>query len=273
MDLIVYLSQLGVVTCKKCQIGVLPNSQWGTHFRKHHINHQTRQKMRQRILEYPEVIENDQQLGAQFQYPVRQPPIPHVTVYRDGLACEMQKDGQTCEYVGRSQPHMKEHCRDQHGWINEQGRGGSIRQRRSIERPWRKDVCCQRLFHAGPKCGYFEVRPPAAERHIEQGQAGSVDRGLLADRLYDEIRRKQEAMESDRIEPGQKLDANPWLKRVGWARHLSGFEWDTLIPLIALPREEETTLKNICDSFDRMINIGRVSPERRKLRTGRTDGA
>jgi hypothetical protein len=82
-----------------------------------------------------------------------------------------------------------------------------------------------------------------------------IDRGQMAERLYEEIRQKQEALQNDRIEEGQKLDANPWLERVEWARHLAGFKWDTLIPLIELPREDETTLRIMCRSFDRMIDI------------------
>ena len=146
---------------------------------------------------------------------------------------------------------MKVHCRNAHNWVNTQPQGGSIRQRRSIQRPWREGVHCQRLFHSGPRCGYFEVRPTTETREQEH-----IDRDEKVDQMLEEICQKQEAMENDRIEPGQKSDAQSWLERVEWARHLAGFHWDTLIPLIALPQEEEPALQRICQSFDRMIDIG-----------------
>jgi hypothetical protein len=42
----------------------------------------------------------------------------------------------------------------------------------------------------------------------------SIDRGQMAERLYEKIRQKQEVLQNNRIEEGQKLDANPWLERV-----------------------------------------------------------
>jgi len=130
-----------------------------------------------------------------------------------------------------------------------------MRQRKAVQRPWRGGVHCQRLFHSGPRSGYFEVQAveQAVERSDVDGDRG--DRTQVVERLYEEIRQKQEALQNDRIEKGQKLDANPWLERVEWARHLAGFRWDTLIPLIEMPREDEITLQTMCKSFDRVIDI------------------
>jgi hypothetical protein len=184
MDLIEQLSQFGIIVCKKCQIGVLPNSQWNSHFRKHQVAHSVRQGMRECMLEDPQIIRDEQQLEEKFEYPVGEVSLPQLPVYRDGLRCEMAGEGEEqCRFVCRSPTHIKAHCRTQHGWINRQGRGGSMRQRQSVQRPWREGVHCQRLFYSGPRCGYFEVQ--AVEPGITEG-----DRGGRVERLYEKIRRK-----------------------------------------------------------------------------------
>ena len=258
MDLIERLSQFHIVVCRKCQIGVLPNSQWDSHFRRHKVAHRMRQMMKRRVLEDPDIIHNESELSDRFQYPVREPAIEQLPVYPDGSACsERGEDGQICNYVCRTSKGMREHYQQEHDWVNDQKRGGSMAQRQSIERPWRTNVHCQRLFHSGPKNGYWEVQAPAASS-IEEGTNGEI---ANVDEMFEAIRVKQEERESQEqvVRPGGKLDANPWLERVEWARHLKGFHMDTLIPWIELPRTEETTLITMCKVFDRVIDIAQES--------------
>ncbi len=92
MDLIIPLSQFHIIVCKKCQIGVLPNSQWDSHFRKHKISRQLRQTMKERALADPAAIQNEIELRDRFQYPVHQSAIEELPIYTDGLACEMHYD-------------------------------------------------------------------------------------------------------------------------------------------------------------------------------------
>lgn len=264
MDTIELLLRFPLVICKKCRVAVLPNSQWDTHFKKHDIGPRMRHRMKEQVLGNPDIIQSERELETRFQYPDREDALAQLPTYTDGLACnERKENGQRCGYMCRALTGMKEHYRKEHDWSNDQKRGGSLLQRRSIRRPWREGVHCQRLFRTGPRSGYFEVRPvegnhldPGHGDRLDPGHGGEAGRGSLVERLYEEIRQKQAALQNDRVEEGQRLDANPWLERMEWARHLAGFTWDTLIPLIDLPREEEIPLRIMCRSFDRMIDIG-----------------
>jgi hypothetical protein len=236
MDLIQGLDQYHIVIYKKCRVGVLPSSQWDSHFKRHKVAFRLRQKMKESVLKDPNIIHNESELDERFRYPVKGSAIEQLPVYNDGLACNMvQGDGETCQYTYRSQTQMKDHYRHEHGWINGQGRGGSMKQRQSVERPWRKNVYCQRLFHSGPKCGYWEVQAPASGARDVEGRTHNESPGV--NEMFETIRTKQEERENQLqvVSPGEKLDANPWLERVEWVRHLDGFHMDTLIPWIELP--------------------------------------
>ena len=50
------------------------------------------------------------------------------------------------------------------------------------------------------------------------------------------------------------MDANPWLNRTGWARHLEGFEWGTIAQWGEKPSEEEITLQTIYRVFQSVVD-------------------
>lgn len=258
MELIEYLPHFRVVVCKKCRIGVLMNSQFDTHFkRRHQVASMTRRAMKEMILrQHPQSIQNERLLEEQFQYPIRQAPLPRITTHEDGFACNMaDKADQPCPYVCQSLTSIKDHCREEHGWINPQPSGGSINQRRAIQRPWRENVRCQRLFHHGPRNGYWEVGPEQ-ETRTEAVQPVSSQAEIVEQKLA-EIQEKAAELRArqDQVQPGVKLDANSWLERVGWTHHLQGIRWDTLIEWAALPKDEEVVLQRMCRSLDRVVDI------------------
>lgn len=258
MELVGYIPRWDIVVCKKCQLGILMNGQFETHFRrKHNILKLTRQIMRDQIRQqHPHAVESEQKLVEQFQYPIRGRSLVDIPTFMDGLACSMvDKASQPCTYVCQSLTSMKDHCREEHGWINPQSSGGSIDRRQAIQRPWRENVSCQRLFHHGPRSGYWEVTPDTATPHNAVQPASS--QAEFAEQMLAQIREKEASIRArdDLVRPGIKLDANAWLERVGWADHLQGIRWDTLIAWAALPQDDEPMLKRMCRSIDRVVDI------------------
>jgi hypothetical protein len=71
--------------------------------------------------------------------------------------------------------------------------------------------------------------------------------------VWEQIQQRQRSQrdESEPIQPEEKFDANPWLRRTKWTNHLEGFTMDTLIPWIQMPSKKEPVLQSICDSIDR----------------------
>lgn len=259
MELIGYVSRFHVVVCKKCHMGVLMNSQFDTHFkRQHQVGGITRKAMRKRIMEqYPQAIQDEQSLMKRFQYPTRQAPLPEIPTQDHGLACDMIRHigGPSCEYVCHDVRGMQRHCHQEHGWINPQPSGGSITQRCATPRPWREEVRCQRLFHHGPRNGYWEVIPDKGTPTEAVRAVGSQPE--FAEQMLAQIREKEATIRArdNHVQPGTKLDAHQWLERTEWPSHLQGFRWKTLIGWAALPQEGEEPLRRMCKSLDRVIDI------------------
>jgi len=137
------------------------------------------------------------------------------------------------------------------------GRGGSVRQRRSHTYPWRENVHCQRCFTHGSRQEYFEV---AASSPNEDETAPVCAAPDMAGRGHQELERiiekqREIARQQAVAEPEQMSDNNPWLERLEWAHHLAGFTFEEMIPWAALLQEEEITLQRICSSFTRTINV------------------
>lgn len=81
----------------------------------------------------------------------------------------------------------------------------------------------------------------------------------MAEKVRQELERitqKQEVIAGQQAiaQAEQISDTNPWLERVEWAHHLTGFTFEEMIPWAALPREDEITLQRICEGFGQMVN-------------------
>ena len=160
LDLVTVIPHHHIVLCQHCQIGVLLDEQWDRHFGVlHKLPLAARSAMKSRVVtQDPDIIKTSQQLVEEFQYPSGKVPLPHLPIYSDGIAClEYLLEGALCQYVCRSKPGIKQHYQNKHGWQNLQARGGSQAQRSDIQRPWQTEVQCQRLFHNGPRNGYWRV--------------------------------------------------------------------------------------------------------------------
>jgi hypothetical protein len=148
---------------------------------------------------------------------------------------------------------MQEHSWNKHAWksANIGGRPERNVVKSSPEVPWRSGVHYQRFFAQGPKSGYFEVM-----RDQEHTQVAVAEQSPY-DQLQSRIAQGFERVEAASIEKIKATDEsrepNPWLRRVGWARHLSGLERTKLRALVRPVEAEEPVLEAIHEAFRRLI--------------------
>lgn len=162
MDLVTIIARFHIVVCQRCQVGVLLDRQWDTHFgRLHQLSLAARNALKARVLKQDsQLIQTQDNLVERFQYPAGQIPLPQIPVFEKGYACnETLLNGERCLYACLAKTSMKIHCEEKHSWQNPQPPGGSAARRRDIVRPWRENVLLQRLFLYGPLNGYWEVSP------------------------------------------------------------------------------------------------------------------
>jgi hypothetical protein len=113
-------------------------------------------------------------------------------------------------------------------------------------------VHCQQFFKQGPKSGFFEVA--SFENIGEDEQATDVwakVQKMTVERLeHIEKKAKEKVEEAD-----ENAEPNPWLKRVGWVRHLKEKDPERLRAAIEPPDpNEEPELQAIIESFGRVVS-------------------
>ena len=141
----------------------------------------------------------------------------------NGFCCTMVPD---CNYIGTSLRRIREHLKSKHQWLHPTKpgrRSKALEDPRALEGPWRYPVSYQRFFQRGPYSNYFEValgdtlrpiRGPNAEPTLEDA-ISSFQAKANTLRLQDSQPFK---------EPDDFLAPNPWLRRLGSATHLQGFQ-------------------------------------------------
>lgn len=154
----VHLPRLNVVVCTHCKTAILAD-EVKTHLRQPRHRRSLTPKQRQEvsisILDIPNILTNQDDL-VEWAFPSPDTePIPYIEPpLGDGLGCN------ECGYVVRDLGRMQEHCRKEHGWINDWKKGGNVRYKKQLERPpppWRCNVVCQRIFKFGARSSWCEV--------------------------------------------------------------------------------------------------------------------
>ncbi|KAB5513537.1 hypothetical protein GE09DRAFT_933458, partial [Coniochaeta sp. 2T2.1] len=66
------------------------------------------------------------QVESDVIYPApADPPVTQLPVYHDGLMCTGRDEhGKECSYICRTPRGIRKHCSKEHGWVNDQKRGG-----------------------------------------------------------------------------------------------------------------------------------------------------
>ncbi|KAI7722348.1 hypothetical protein KC353_g581, partial [Hortaea werneckii] len=152
---------------------------------------------------------------------------------------------------------MRKHCKEKHGWVNQQKRGGDVRtkQLHARNKIWTQNRACQRFFKVNSWQKYFEV--------------ASQDEGAITERQTSQKHEFFRAQEDD-VQQAQRDaadDANrvhgfddhvsavvPWLRETGVADHICGLRKDQIRTAIAVPPSgEESNLRTIIDAMQSLL--------------------
>jgi hypothetical protein len=253
MDQFIHLPEHRVVICRKCQYAVLP-SEIDAHFTKkpeHALDKPSRRRITNAVAEIDGLISNGEVLqhgGFQFP-PSTSEAIPELLPpRRNGLRCKFNtNDGLQCPYVSSHREKIQKHCREIHQWENPKRKGRPRAKEKEQPVPWETDISCQRFFIQGPYSRYFEVqRSPEGIKIEEPWEKAQRIIGIRMAKAEEKQRRIEVTDESQ--------EANPWLRRVGWARHLEDLNRTDLMGLVAeIDEETEPVLSIIKESFNRVI--------------------
>jgi hypothetical protein len=113
--------------------------------------------------------------------------------------------------------------------------------------PWIIKVHCQNFFIRGPGAQYFEVQ---AARSSPAIPSGGVDLEAAKTELKQAMQQAEEDTRRQITELEEAQEPNPWLCRVGWVKHLEGFDQEELRALVALVKDNEIELEVLYKAFD-----------------------
>ena len=154
---------------------------------------------------------------------------------------------------------MREHCRQKHGWVNQQKRGGDVRAKQvhTSNKIWTEDHTCQRFFKATSWQRYFEV----ARQNVPPGRSNQPRTDQREDFFRsqeDDVRRA----ERDAVDDANRVHGFndhvsavvPWLRETGIADHVHGLSKDEIRTAIAVPPPgEDDTPRVIIDAMESLL--------------------
>lgn len=184
-------------------------------------------------------------------------PIAGLTSRGDGLVCSWER----CWYTCISLQGIQKHCKDEHGWVNQQKRGGDMRQKskHASNRIWRDGQSCQRLFRAVGWPAYVAV-----ETSVEAANQEDISQRVKADRQHQREERKAAAAQ-EKIKESIRSQADPWVELTEWVPHLQDVPRAVLLrarqpacgEMDAHGKEEEPSddagLREACKAMERLI--------------------
>lgn len=245
-----------ILICIGCQYAIVP-SHLTTHLRVYHPRSTLEQ--RRNFVTKVEGYSTLANIHEEVVYPTpTDPPVPYLPVFFDGLRCDWVNDREiACSYVCRDLRLMRKHCKQEHGWVNQQKRGGDVRMKslHTRNKIWTPDCACQRFFKVNSWQKYFEIA-----KHDE----------TVSPKRQTSLRYKFFRVQEDDIQQAQRDaddDANrvhgfddhvsavvPWLRETGIADHIQGLRKDEIRTAIAVPLPgDESNLRMIVDVMESLL--------------------
>ncbi|KAE8822995.1 hypothetical protein HRS9122_10470 [Pyrenophora teres f. teres] len=250
-----HLPELHVIVCQPCATAI-PPAQVVTHLKERHpkVAVATRKSLAAIVHALPDLAWSPG--DVRVPKPAKE-PIAGLQSRGDGLVCLLER----CWYTCISLQGIQKHCKEEHGWVNQQKRGGDMRQKskHASNRIWRDGQCCQRLFRAVGWPAYVAV-----ETSVEAANLEDISQRVKADRQHQREEREA-AMAKEKIKEGIRSQADPWLELTGWVPHLQGIPRAALLrakqpvggEIDAHGREEvaldDTGLRHVCKAMERLI--------------------
>jgi len=230
----IHFPQYRVIICKECGSAVVP-AHLKTHLGTKHtyLTVKTRNCIIQAAAAQIHALAKSEE-DVVYPSPTSE-PVPHLTVWRDGLKCTADKqDGSQCGHIRRGLQNMQAHCREQHGWMGTRKRGRPEKGRRPEEegerevKPWVRDVHCQQFFKTGGFQRLFEVgaRPEETRQLAREQVADPIQQQVEAafQIATAEVEKADKETESAVQPDDNRYVTNAWLNRAGWAKHLAGLD-------------------------------------------------
>lgn len=185
-------------------------------------------------------------------------PIVGLPVFYNGIRClGTTGKGRRCRYVCRTIDGIQKHCKKEHQWVNQQKRGGHVRQKQahSANKLWKDGRACQRFFKVGEWQRYFEVSATASPVNNE---TTTEQKGQFFQRQYGEVQGAEQSIAdaANRVEgfDGHRSAVIPWLQTTGIADHLHGLKKDEIRAAIALPTDDaDAVLPRLLQSMEAML--------------------
>lgn len=173
-----------------------------------------------------------------IRYPTEKiPPIAYLSIKKDYLKCLylIGDNNKPCGYITSSLKNIKRHLKDNHNWTNPKKRGRARRIDNSDRASslWQNGIFCQQFYLIGSDHRLFEVASP--DTVAPASELAEIGTKKLEIRL-------SELDPATRPDPAviSRLEPNPWLNRAGWARHLAGFDKDTIRSWTELPDSDDS---------------------------------
>jgi hypothetical protein len=261
MEYFVHLPDYQVVICKECKHAVLPGH-IDAHLggEKHGLKKPDRDMILEEIAEINGLIGNEETLKrCEFPFPpaISQPIAELVAPNGGAFECKLETGGRLCTYICCTEYGMRQHCWAEHRWKSTD-KGGRPqkhqKKKRAKEIAWNTGIYCQRFFIQGPKSNYFKVENPQPRTHPNPQIQSRIDQFTKARQELERALRAAEDEENRKIkEFEESREPNRWLRRVGWAQHLTDIDRSEAREWIETPDEEEPELQILCTAFDWMI--------------------
>jgi hypothetical protein len=250
MNPFIHLPDYHVIVClgPRCKYAILPvHADSYLREERHNYSKEQREQVIQEISQIGGLIQDTRGLES-FTFPKPSSlAIPELKLAKKGLQCIQ------CGYICCNPVNMRDHCKVVHEWRNKQKKGRPSHKKRQSkpEQPWILGIYCQQFFAQGSKKQLFEVmrEEVVEERELEPDIWAKVQK-MTAERLEHIKKAKEKVKEAD-----ENAEPNPWLKRVGWVRHLKEKDPERLRAAIEPPNpNEEPKLQVIIESFGRVVS-------------------
>ncbi|KAK0263154.1 hypothetical protein LTR35_017583 [Friedmanniomyces endolithicus] len=179
------------------------------------------------------------------------PPVNGFPIDYDGFGCNtIQRNGLVCQHIVRTRRGIQDHCAAQHGWVNEQRRGGhaTLKQIDSPNRTWTTNVGCQTFFQHPKWLRYFQVTVDTSSEPEETEQSRHQQSDFFATQRADIALGREDAVRAANYVEGfdqHHSTVVPWLQTTGIADHVCGLRKNQIQSAVTLPNEKDEPILHI----------------------------
>ncbi|EMT67217.1 Putative ATP-dependent DNA helicase Q1, partial [Fusarium odoratissimum] len=264
MEPFIHLPPFPFVFCSHCKIGFVISEVYNHLKIKHsHLSRSQMKSIKKEVAAIPGIAKDQHELKDWEPPPPTVQPISYIQPpQKNKLGCNR------CPYVVGEVRRMQEHCRIMHGWINDWKKGGNVRHRARQARqpiPWRGGVQAQQVCHWGHGRRWFEVgrvidqdnNQQTRSRGEEGDQADSEHKTAMHffKSIHDDDEHAFESEANGTIQNvNDKWEAEAWLNRCGWPRHLEGIDPNQLRALLQPIGDDEPVLQRMWEVFEQVLD-------------------